>query len=251
MAGEDWWRVSRSPASSLDPPEPISAYSEFQPLEKVAHRAQSVVLGTVVGIEGSFWNTGTGQAWNEIKASDYTVPALYREVELNIESVIFEALPVAADGETVRFVTMGDGSGENPSGGFLVEQGAHFEIGDRVILFLEYRGFPLRENLVDVWMTYFGPWAVMTEKGEDAFVRQQHPGGGQRMYENIDLSFLGSTALPLAEVRRLVDLLKAQPTMEGLAQNYPEHKTSEQLRTREGFTREVPECLDTPRGVCE
>ena len=248
VAPQPWWQAERKVALRVDGGGIVEGFG--QPFEYLVSRAQSIVAGRVVSVDGPFWNQANGQYWAEDLEGDWTVPVLYREVTVEMSRTLYlaEGLELSQDGILVSFLVNGDGAGESPNLSALDGGGPHFTVGDEVVVLLEYIFHPFRESAVDVWTATYGASSSLTLSAGGDYSLQVGAGAPQQAFLEVDISgILEKGGLSLADIESLVGIIKAQPPLPGRGR--PEDMTGDRIRAEHNLPS-VPACLNTPRGEC-
>lgn len=141
--------------------------SEFEslPVEGILYAAPTVVTATVTGVEGPFWNQSDGQKWSDDPVrGDYTIPVLYREVKLEIDSVTRDDFGITADKASIKIVALGGGPSSDDPDSYAA---GHFSVGDRLVLFLSMEPFYMRDKPIVVIQPFYLAEGVFHVRSED------------------------------------------------------------------------------------
>lgn len=252
FSADSWWRTSRSDAADFPDPGFFEDSAAIG-MDMLLSRAQVVLRGSVSAVDGPFWNQANGQFWDRVPSEDYALQGLYREVTLDVSEVLWDDFGAAAAARPFQFITYGDGQGSDPRHGGLSGDGAHFAIGDEVVVLLEWRAYGLRETGVDVYLVGHPPWGVLNLQRDGRYAPQLWQADPQMRFPTIDarVSFLYSDgAWSLDELKQGVEAAKLIEVPPDLLRQYPALNTSRQTNQNDGVA-DSPACLNVPRGDCQ
>ena len=147
----------------------------------VVYAAPMVIIASVAEVAGPFWNQADGQKWAKNSETDYTHPLLYREVTVNVETILRDDHGTVED--VMVFVAIGGGEGSEDIGAF---DGGRFVEGERLVLFLYTAELLMRDRPVIRPRPFDGSrgvFHIVEQEGED---RVYSDGGFGRLAKMAD-----------------------------------------------------------------
>ena len=149
--------VERRPAE--DTATDVAASYEWLDQDIIFYASPMVVVGTVREVNGPFWNSADGQKWSDSPAADdipgRVAPGLYREIVLDIETVVRDDYNQAA----ATIVVIAPGGGERSQDPTVVG-GGRFTQGEQVVLFLSTQVLYTRDDMFAATMPFWGYQSV-------------------------------------------------------------------------------------------
>ena len=181
----------------------------LDPLLRVAH---IVVEGTVVSIDGPYFNSQSGQSDAQDFDGIQRRRTLYREVTLSVDQVIYDELGLGSH-PSIRVVVEGGG---DPNAAF-DDVGPILTVGERVVFILQWRGHLLAEGYADILIVHFREYGVMKETSPGVYVQARAGNPGYVFGVGDHVTDRYPDGVPVSELRALIEALKAVPAAQVLS----------------------------------